>query len=223
MQGTINGSYVNRTIVDGAGWESFRSANLGAIQGDAVCTAAGSISLGAASSLVDSEDWMLGMTLTAVDAQAPNSFANHTVSASVGAVVGAQSSAFMDAQGTSMDSAVAVAVALLGTQAAHALLADGKLDDLAAALSAVQADHTLTASASVSMAAELAADRADDAPAIAGVTAVASMAQFTQEEDVLSSFIRRILESHGYGAGITRHAGSSSPLAHERGSRLTVH
>jgi hypothetical protein len=223
MQGTINGAYVNRTIVDGAGWESFRSATLAAVQANAVATATGVIGLGGGATLQDGPDWMLGMTFTLVDAQAPNSFANHTVSAAVGASVGGQSSTFMAAQGTSMDSAVAVAVALLGTQAAHALLADGKLDDLAAALDVIQADHALNASGSVQLAVDAAMDRADDAPAMDGVIAVASMAQLTQEQDALSSFIRRILEPHGYGEGLARHNGTSSPSAHDHGSRLTVH
>lgn len=223
MLGTINGAYINRTIVDGAGWESFVSANLLATQADAVATASGVTSLGIASTLQDGADWMLGLTFTLVDAQAPNSFANHTVSAAVGASVGAQSNTLVDAQGTSLDSAVAVAAAFIGVQAAQALLAEGKLDDLAAALDAIQAEHTLAATATVELVGDSTLARADDAHAIDGASVLTSAASLAQADQVLSSFIRRLLKSHKYGEGIARHGPGPRLTPHEHGSTLTVH
>ncbi len=223
MQGTLNGAYINRTIIDGSGWESFVTANLLATQADAVATASGVTSLGIASTLQDGADWMLGLTFTLVDAQAPNSFANHTVSAAVGASVGGQSNTLADAQGTSLDSAVAVAVSLIGVQAAHALLAEGKLDDLAAALNAIQGQHTLSATATVQLVGDSILARADDAHAIDGAIATRSAVSLAQADHVLSSFIRSLLASHGYGEPIDRHVAGPRLTAHGLGVRATAH
>jgi len=222
MQGTINGAFINRTIVDGAGWESFRSVTLVAVQANASVAASGVIALGGGATLDDGADWLLGMTFTSVDAQAPNSLANHTVLASVGALVGGQSSTVTDAQGMSMDSAAAVAVALLGTQAAHALQADGRLNDLAAALNFGQAAHTLSALGLVQLAADAATARADDAPVMHGVIAVASMAQLTKDDDFLASLVRSLL-AHRQGSGVVRHGSGNRLTNHDQSSRLTVH
>ncbi len=223
MLGTINGAYINRTIVDGAGWESFLTANLSVIQADAAATASGVTSLGIASTLQDGADWMLGLTFTLVDAQAPNSFANHTVSAAVGASVGGQSNTLVDAQGTSLDSAVAVGASLIGVQAAHTLLAAGKLNDLAAALNAIQGQHTLSATATVQLVGDSTLARADDAHAIDGASALTSAVTMAQEDHALHSFIRSLLASHGYGEPIDRHAAGPRLTPHGPGVRATAH
>ena len=222
MQSTLNGSPINRIIINGSGWESFFTANLIAIQADAVATSSGVVSLRIASALQDGADWMLGLTFTMVDAQAPNSFANHTVAASVGAMVGAQSNTLVDAQGTSLASAVAVAASLIGVQAAHELLAAGKLNDLAAALNSIQDEHTLAATATVRLVGGSILARADDAYAIDGASAVASIAQLQDGEDTLTALIR-MLSTHRYGEGITRHGAVSRLSPHASGSNLTVH
>lgn len=222
MQGTLNGAHINRTTVDGAGWESFLTSNLSATQTDAVATASGMTSLGISSTLQDGADWMLGLTFTLVDAQAPNSFANHTVSAAVGASVGGQSNTLVDAQGTSLDSAVAVAASLIGVQAAHALLAGGKLDDLAAALEAIQAEHMLAATATVELVGDSTLARADDAHAIDGVSVLTSMSELRDGDDTLAALVRMLL-AHRYGEGIARHGPGPRLTTHAHGSNLTVH
>lgn len=222
MQGTLNGAHINRTIIDGTGWESFLTANLLATQADAVTTASGVTSLGIASTLQDGADWMLGLTFTLVDAQAPNSLANHTVSAAVGASVGAQSSTLVGAHGTSLASAVAVAASLIGVQAAHTLLAAGKLNDLAAALNAIQGPHTLAATATAKLVGNAITASAADANAIDGVSYVASIAEFVDADDTLDALVRMLL-IHRYGQTIDRHVPGLRLTPHAHGSNLTVH
>lgn len=222
MRGAINATFINRTIVNGAGWESFRSIDLFISQADAQSTSSGTTALGVASSLEDGADWMLGLTLTSVDAQVPYSLANHTTLSSAGASVGAQSAMQMDGQGTALNSAVAVAASLIGAQAAHALLAAGKLNDLAAALTAVQAGHTLAATATVQLAGTSIFDQLDHATLSSGLVSVASMAQLLDGDDTLAALVRMLL-AHRHGTGISRHGQGGRVTPHTYGSKLTVH
>jgi hypothetical protein len=222
MQGAINGAFINRAIVNGTGWESSVTANLFATQADSTSSASATASLASVAPLLDGEDFLLGMTLTAVDAQAPRSMANHTLAAAVGASVGGGSSTVMDGHGTALDSAVAVAVALLGTQAANELLAEGKLDDLAAALTALQADHSLSATATVQLDAASVLSQAANEYAGNATTAVASMAELMDGDDTLAALVRMLL-AHRFGAGLTQHGPGGRLTPHGQGSRLTVH
>ncbi len=222
MRGVINGTYINRTIVNGAGWESFRTCDMFLTEADSVSASSGTTSLAVASSLQDGPDWMLGMTLTSVDANGPNASANHTATSTVGASVGAQSSIQVAPHGTALNSAVAVAAAMLGQQAAHQLLAEGKLDDLAAVLSAMHAAHTLSASATVHTVGESILTRDSDTHQIDGVFSVASMAQLMGGNDTLAALVRMLL-AHRYGAGLVQHGPGSRLTPHNHGSKLTIH